>query len=99
MGCVSERLLFCVYKFTKYKDKHGSKKFRIFNEKYTDSTETALLKSMMEKVESFITKLRWKTHFFDKKERPWTVFTLALNQILHPYSMIYCHRSKVSYTI
>ena len=26
------------------------------------------LKSMMEKVESFITRLRWKVHFFDKKE-------------------------------
>ena len=26
------------------------------------------LKSMMEKVESFITRLRWKAHFFDKKE-------------------------------
>ena len=28
------------------------------------------LKSMMEKVESFITRLRWKAYFFDKKERP-----------------------------
>ena len=36
--------LFCVYEFTKYKDKHGSKKYRVFNEKYTDSTETALFK-------------------------------------------------------
>ena len=36
--------LFCVYKFTNYKDKNGSKKFRIFNEKYTDSTKTALFK-------------------------------------------------------
>ena len=27
------------------------------------------LKSMMEKVESFITRLRWKAHFFDKKEQ------------------------------
>ena len=26
------------------------------------------LKSMMEKVESFITRLRWKAHFFDKKK-------------------------------
>ena len=26
------------------------------------------LKSMMEKGESFITRLRWKAHFFDKKQ-------------------------------
>ena len=26
------------------------------------------LKSMMEKVENFITRLRWKVHFFGKKE-------------------------------
>ena len=28
------------------------------------------LKGMMEKVESFIARLRWKAHFIDKKERP-----------------------------
>ena len=36
--------LLCVYEFNKCKSKHGSKKFRIFNEKRTDSTETALFK-------------------------------------------------------
>ena len=36
--------LFCVYEFTKYKDKHGNREFRIFNEKFTDSTKTALFK-------------------------------------------------------
>ena len=65
---LSSLYLFCVYEFTKYKGKHGSQKFRIFNEKHTDSTETAFLKSMIEKVESFITRLRWKAQFFDKKE-------------------------------
>ena len=29
-----------------------------------------IYKSVMEKVESFITRLRWKAHFFDKKECP-----------------------------
>ena len=41
---VNSLYLFCVFEFTKYKDKHGSKKFRIFNEKYTGSTKTALFK-------------------------------------------------------
>ena len=41
---LSTLYLFCVYELTKYKSKHGSKKFRIFNEKRTDSTETALFK-------------------------------------------------------
>ena len=41
---LSTLYLFCLYEFTKYKDKHGSEKLRIFNEKYTDSTETALFK-------------------------------------------------------
>ena len=36
--------LFCAYEFTKYKDKHGSEKVRIFNEKHTIATETALFK-------------------------------------------------------
>ena len=44
VALVSTLYLFCVYEFTKYKDKHGSKKFWIFNEKYTDSTKTALFK-------------------------------------------------------
>ena len=41
---LSTLYLFCVYEFTKYKDKDGSKEFKIFNEKHTDSTETALFK-------------------------------------------------------
>ena len=41
---LSTLYLFCVYELTKYKSKHGSNKFRIFNEKHTDSTEATLFK-------------------------------------------------------
>ena len=51
------------------------------------------LKSMMEKVESFITRLRWKAHLFDKKGRPVSNmnfgfesnFTTPQHELLSPF--------------
>ena len=43
------------------------------------------LKSIMEKVESFITILRWKADFFDKKERVVSNMNLGFKSIFtHP---------------
>ena len=51
------------------------------------------LKSMMEKVQSFITSLRWKAHFFDKKEHSVnnmnfgfkSSLTLTQHELLSPF--------------
>ena len=42
------------------------------------------LKSMVEKVESFITRLRWQGHFFNKKERPVSNMNFAFKSNFTP---------------
>ena len=64
------------------------------------SLKQRYLKSVMEKAECFITRLRWKAHLLlIKRNVRWAIWTLALSQILHLHSMNYCHRLKVTYTI
>ena len=65
---MSSLYLFCVFEFTKYKDKHGSKKFRIFNEKYTGSTKKALFKKYDRESWKLYHKIKMESTFFEKKE-------------------------------
>ena len=65
---LSTLYLFCVYELTKYKNKYGSKKCKIFNEKRTDSTETALFKKYNGESWKLYNKIKMESTFFDKKE-------------------------------
>ena len=61
---LSTLYLFCVYEFAKYEDKHASKKLSIFNEKYTNSTETLLFKKCDEESWKLFHKIKMGSTYF-----------------------------------
>ena len=64
-------------------------------------TKQHYLKSMIDKVKTFITRLRWKAYFFEKPDHNNSITQqiLVLNQTLHHHRMKKLPVSKIKFMI